>query len=188
MGQMAGATRILTAIVEGRESATHELLPLVYAELRALAAQHLQQERQDHTLQPTALVHEAYLRMIDQSCQDWKSRAHFFAVASVMIRRILVDHARARATRKRGGDRQRVSLDSAQSGQPDQPDEIDVLALDEAMIALRALNERQCRVVELRYFGGLSVEETAHVLEISPATVKSDFRLARAWLRHRLED
>ena len=181
-------TGILNDLSGGDETAADRLLPLVYDELRRLATHCLQQERPGHTLQPTALVHEAYLRLIDQTRTDWTGRAHFRAVASTMIRRILVDHARTRDRHKRGGGRERVSLDVAAASFDVVPDDVDLIALDEALDQLGELNERQRRVVELRYFGGLGVEEAAHVLGISPSTVKTDWRLARAWLKQRLQD
>jgi RNA polymerase sigma factor (TIGR02999 family) len=142
----------------------------------------MSKERRDHTLQPTALVHEAYLRLIDSTGIDWKGRAHFFAVAALQMRRVLVEHARARRAKKRGGTR--VTLDEAIAPAPD--DVLDVLALDEALTRLAGRSERQCRVVELRFFAGLSVKETAFVMGISETTVKEQWRLARARLRREL--
>ncbi len=178
-------TQILVDLGNGDRSAAKRLMPLVYDELRGLAARYMQQERAEHTLQATAIVHEAYLRLIDQSRVDWKGRAHFFAVAAEMIRRVLVDHARAHDAAKRGGGARKVSLtDSA--GAPEGPD-IELLCLDAALDELGRLKERHRKVVELRFFGGLNIEETAQVLEVSPQTVRSDWRLARAWLRQHLD-
>ncbi len=160
-------------------------MPLVYDELRGLAQRYMQQERADHTLQATALVNEAYMRLIDQSRVDWKGRAHFFSVAAEMVRRVLVDHARKHHAAKRGGGARKVSLTDS-VGALEDPD-IDLMALDEVLEELGRLNERHGKVVELRFFGGLSVEETAHVLEVTPRTVRSDWRMARTWMRQRLE-
>jgi len=161
---------------EGRRDSANVLLALVYDELRRIARQYLRKERSDHTLQPTALVHEAYMKLIDISDVSWQDRAHFFAVASNVMRHILVDHARARATDKRGGEAQRIALEDAVE-LSDAPD-IDLLALDEAMRQLAAFDEQQSKIVELRFFGGLTIEETAHVLGISPATVKREWTMA----------
>ena len=175
--------RLLTAAAEGDPSAASELMPLIQEELRALAARALLKERPDHTLQPTALVNEAYLRLVDQTRVEWKSRAHFLSLAAAMIRRILVDHARSRGAAKRGHGT-RKPLDEETPGHL--PLDESLLDLDEALGQLHELHERQARVVELRFFGGLSVEETAKVLETSPRTVKGDWRVARAWLHDRL--
>ncbi len=178
-------TRCLKSLGEGRASAVEELMPLVYEELRGLAAARLAAERSDHTLQPTALVHEAYLRLVGQQDANWKGRAHFFAVAAQAIRRILIDHARRHGAVKRGAGR-RVTL----SGVDDLPDrsDVDVVALDDALNRLAENSERQARVVELRFFGGLSVEQAAQVLEVSPGTIKGDWRFARAWLAQQLDE
>ncbi len=178
-------TRILLELGKGDESAASKLLPLVYDELRGLAGHYMQLERPNHTLQPTALVNEAYLKLVDQSRVNWRNRAHFLAVAAEVIRRILVDHARGKAAAKRGGGQRRVPLDLAEPGDPPTGD-VDLLALDDALTHLGELSERQLRVVELRFFGGLKVEETAHVLDVSEATVKNDWRVARAWLAREL--
>ncbi len=180
-------TRILLELGKGDESAANRLLPLVYDELRGLAAHYMQQERRNHTLQPTALVNEAYLRLVDQSRVNWRNRAHFFAVAAEVIRRILVDHARQKAAAKRGGGQPHFPLDVAEPADT-ATGPVDLLALDDALRRLDELSERQRRVVELRFFGGLSVQETAHVLDVSEATVKNDWRVARAWLARELED
>jgi RNA polymerase sigma factor (TIGR02999 family) len=177
-------TRLLLAWNGGDEAALAQLMPLVYAELRRLARRHLRGERGGHTLQTTALVNEAYLRLIDAGQVRWQNRAHFFAVSARLIRRILVDNARARDTRKRGGAARRVALDEALvvGCEPDD----DLMALDEALRALTDLDARKGQVVELRFFGGLTVEESAEVLQVSPETVRRDWRLARAWLHRRL--
>jgi RNA polymerase sigma factor (TIGR02999 family) len=178
------ATLELTRLSGGDPQAVSELMPLVYTQLRALAAAHLRQERPDHTLQPTAIIHEVYLKLVDQTRVNWKDRAHFFAVAAEAIRRILIDHSRGKKAAKRRppGERVTVSaeLDAADSSR------IDLLGLDEALQRLSALSPRQAKVVELRFFGGLSNEETASVLNVSEGTVKGDWRLARAWLEREL--
>ncbi|MFO0829353.1 MAG: ECF-type sigma factor [Phycisphaerales bacterium] len=179
------ATAILEALNRGDSSAANRLLPLVYDELRSLASQWMRRERVDHTLQPTALVHEAYIRLIDQSKTDWTSRAHFMAVAAKTIRNVLVDHARRAKADKRGGARHRTTLHDelkAQAGRND----VDLLALEEALEKLQALHPRQAKVVELRFFGGLSLEETAHVLDVARSTVADDWMIARAWLSREL--
>ena len=177
---------LLEPASSGDEIAAKKLLPLVYAELRARAASHLAKERPSHTLQPTALVHEAFLRLVDQTRVDWRGRTHFFAVASEMIRRILVDHARMHGASKRGGGASRVELDENAVSSGTSPTTVDLIALDDALAELRRLSHRQAQVVELKFFGGLSVEETAQVLDVSERTVKGDWRVARAWLRQRL--
>lgn len=159
---------------------------MVYSELRRLAGNYLRRERRDHTLQPTALVNEAYLKLIDQKTARWQNRAQFFGVAAQLMRRILVDHARQRHADKRGGsDQQRLSITNAERlvKQP----EVDLLALHEALNELKALDPQQERIVELRFFGGLSIEETAEVLGVGHATVERDWKMARAWLRRKLE-
>jgi RNA polymerase sigma factor (TIGR02999 family) len=170
----------------GNARAADRLLPLVYDELRALAARMLAAERPDHTLPPTALVHEAYVRMIDQSRANWVNRAHFCAVAAGIIRRILVDHARAHQAAKRGGDRARLDITDMEA--PAQASSVDLLALDELLDQLERLNPRHRRVIELRFFGGMTLDETARVLGVSPETVKLDWRAARAWLQVRLKE
>jgi RNA polymerase sigma factor (TIGR02999 family) len=185
MPASAQTTQILIDLSKGKPSAASRLMPLVYEELRALAARYMERERPGHTLQATALVNEAYLKLIDQSRVDWKGRAHFFAVAAETIRRILVDHARQHLAAKRGGSARRMTLSDATG--PPEADPIDLLDLDEGLDQLGELNERHRRAVELRFFGGLSVDETAHVLEVSPQTVGSDWRMARAWLRQHLD-
>ncbi len=180
-------TQTLQKAAGGSHEAVADLMPLVYSELRAIAGKQLQRERRNHTLQATALANEAYLRMVDQKDVDWKGRAHFLAVAAEVIRRILVDHARKKCAAKRGGGAVQVTLTLADILQPsgDQK-EVDLLALDEAMRELAELSDRQARVVELRFFGGLSVEETAYTLGVSGRTIKGDWRVAKAWLRKRL--
>ena len=179
-------TNILKRASDGDESAVNRLLPLVYDELRALAESYLQHERPDHTLQATALVHEAYVRLIKQEEVEWQNRAHFFAVAAQAIRRILVDHARAHEREKRGGGRRRVGLDESVAAAPGR--DLDLLALDEALEKLTRLSERQARIVELRFFGGLSLNEVAAFLGVSPRTVDGDWSMARAWLRRALQE
>lgn len=168
----------------GDEEALHRLLPLVYEELRRVARRHLRGERPDHTLQTTALIHEAYLRLIDQGAVEARDHSHFVALTSHLMRQILVDHARARLAKKRdGGYRVTLAEDLAVA----QPGEIDVLAVDEALGRLAGLDVQQARVVELRYFGGLSIRETSEVLGVSEATVKRDWATARAWLHREIE-
>jgi RNA polymerase sigma factor (TIGR02999 family) len=178
-------TRLLLAWNQGDQSAIERLMPLVYDELRRLAERHFRRERVGHTLQPTAVVHEAYFRLVDQTRVTWKNRGHFFAVASQAMRRILVDYARARAADKRGGGEKRVTLASAEAS-PEPADELDLLALDEALTRLKGLDGAQAQIVELRFFGGLSIEETAEALETSASSVKREFRSARAWLYREL--
>lgn len=177
-------TQLLLAWSDGDRGALEKLAPLVYEELRRLARRYMAGERAGHTLQTTALVNEAYLRLIDGSQVRWQNRAHFFAVSAQSMRRILVDFARAKRNLKRGGGAEQVSLDEALVVSPERG--ADLLALDEALERLAALNPRQGRVVELRYFGGLSEEEVAEVLRVSPRTVRSDWSLARAWLYREL--
>jgi RNA polymerase sigma-70 factor (ECF subfamily) len=177
-------TRLLVAWSDGDEQALAALMPLVYDELRRLAHRHLGRERADHTLQTTALVHEAYLRLVDQKEPRWRNRAHFLAIASQMMRRILVDYARARGFAKRGGGAWRAPLDEAMVVSDERA--ADVVALDEALKALAQFDERKSRMVELRFFGGLSIEETAEVLGVSPGTVMRDWTLAKAWLQREI--
>jgi RNA polymerase sigma factor (TIGR02999 family) len=177
-------TQLLLAWSQGDRSALDQLIPLVYDELRRLAKHYLGQEGRGHTLQTTALVNEAYLRLIDASQVRWQNRAHFFAVSAQLMRRVLVDFARSHQQLKRGGDAHRVPLDEALMMSEERG--ADLVALDEALSALSAIDGRQSQVVELRFFGGLSVEETAEVLKISPTTVRRDWTLARAWLHREL--
>jgi len=179
-------TQILKKATSGDDSAVRRLMPLVYDELRALAESYLRQERSDHTLQATALVHEAYVRLIKQEDVEWQNRAHFFAVAAQAIRRILVDHARARGRGKRGGGLQRVRLDENVAVLEER--DLDLVALDESMEKLARLHERQARIVELRFFGGLTLKEVGEFLGVSPRTVDGDWRMARAWLRRELRE
>jgi RNA polymerase sigma factor (TIGR02999 family) len=178
-------TVFLKAWSGGDRAAADRLMQLVYGEMRRLAASYLRHQRSDHTLQPTALVHEAYLKLIDVSQVDWQDRAHFFAVAAQTMRHILVDHARAIAADKRGGGAQKIALEDVVSLSSERQD-VDLLALDEALQKLAEQDATQSRIVELRFFGGLTVEETAEVLRISPATVKREWATARAWLFRRI--
>jgi RNA polymerase sigma factor (TIGR02999 family) len=181
MGPSAGdVTRLLEEIRGGNQRAESELVPLVYDELRRLAAHYMRQERPDHTLQATALVHEAYLRLVKQREVSWQSKAHFFAIAGGLMRRILVDHARAHSRRKRGGTQQRVSLDEAPLFPEGRSEEL--IDLDKALTRLAEEQPRQSQIVELRFFAGLSVDEIAALLKISGKTVKRDWSVARAWL------
>jgi len=179
-----GVTRLLLAWSDGDKSAMDQLMPLVYGELRRLAKQHMRRERAGHTLQTTALIHEAYLRLIDASQVRLENRRHFFAVASRLMRQALVDLARERGSLKRGGAAERVSLDEALTVSSQRDDEF--LALDEALCALAEFDARKSKVVEMRFFGGLSVEETAEALDVSVETVHRDWRLARSWLLRKL--
>lgn len=175
-------TLLLAGIKGGNSEALPKLIPLLYNDLRRLAAHCLRTERGGHTLQPTALVHEAYLRLMDQTRAGWQNKAQFMAVAAQLMRRILVDYARERLAAKRGGGPARVDLDAVDAGGAIDVSE-EVLAVDEALARLAALDPQQARVVELRYFGGMTVEETAEALDISPRTVKRDWAMAKAWLR-----
>jgi RNA polymerase sigma factor (TIGR02999 family) len=177
-------TELLCRWSAGDADAPEKLMPLVYQELRGLARQYLQRERGDHTLQPTALVHEAYLRMVDQSRVQWKNRAQFFGVAAQLMRRILVDHARAHVAAKRGGQAERISLDEAQISPEARAAEL--LELDEALSELAVVDVRKSRVVELRFFGGLNIEETAEAMGVNAATVRRDWTVAKTWLHHRI--
>ena len=176
-------TVLLRAVGNGDSQAPSRLLEVVYDDLRRLAGAYMQSERPEHTLQATALVHEAYLRLVDWKNVDWESRAQFFAVAAQVMRRILVDHARARKMQKRVGG-QKVALDQAVSFANNE--DLDVLALEEALVALEKLDSRQAKIVELRFFGGLSIEETAHVLNTSPTTVKREWTFAKSWFQREL--
>ena len=177
-------TELLVGYGRGDKEALDQLMPIVYEELRRQAARYLRREQAGHTLQTTALIHEAYVRLVDQRNVQWQNRAHFFGIAAQMMRRILVDHARTKKRAKRGGSDVRVSLAEATIAAKDQ--ELDVVALDEALERLAQLDEQQSRVVELRFFSGLTVEETAEVLGISKATVKRDWSMAKAWLHREL--
>lgn len=177
-------TRLLVNWSNGDAQALDQLTPLVYAELRRLAGRYLRRERPDHTLQSTALVHEAYMRLIDQRSVHWQNRAHFFGVAAQLIRRILVDHARAHHAAKRGAHAPKLSLDEALAVPGGR--DLDLLSLDDALEGLAKLDPQQSRIVELRFFAGLSIEETAEVVGVSPATVKREWSSAKAWLYREL--
>jgi RNA polymerase sigma factor (TIGR02999 family) len=183
-GETSETTELLRAWARGEPAALDQLTPRVYRELRRLAGRFMQNEKTGRTIQATALVHEAYLRLIDVTNVDWQHRAHFFAVSARIMRNILLDTARARSAAKRGGNQPHVNLDEipdflGQGGS-------DLIALDEALNALAAIDPRRARVIELRFFGGLSLEETAEVLNVAPITVMRDARLARAWLKREL--
>ena len=179
---MNDVTRVLSAIEQGDPKATEQLLPLVYDELRKLAAQKLAQEKPGQTLQATALVHEAYMRLVDRdTAQRWDSRGHFFAAAAEAMRRILVENARRKAGPKAGGDRQRVDLDAIEP--PIEGPRVELIALDEALTVLEAKDRRKADVVRLRFFAGLSIEQTAQALGISAATANNDWSYAKSWLR-----
>jgi RNA polymerase sigma factor (TIGR02999 family) len=173
-------TLLLKRCSAGDQNALGELVPLIYDELHRLAASFLRRERPDHTLQTTALVHEAYLRMVDQHNTHWKERGHFFTVAAEMMRRILIDHARRHKAVKRGGPLTKVSLDEATIFTPEQSQNL--LLLDGLLTRLAVIDPQEARIIELRFFGGLSVEETADVMDISPTTVKREWSIARKWL------
>jgi RNA polymerase sigma-70 factor (ECF subfamily) len=173
-------TQLLMDWSSGNKAAHDELLPLVYDELRRLARRYMRREGPGHSLQTTGLVNEAYLRLVDQKNVRWQNRAHFFGIAAQLMRRILVDHARARHRVKRGGGTLQVSLHEAEAISPESS--TDLLALDEALVRLAEVDGRKSRIVELRFFGGLSIEETAEVLQVSPGTVMHDWTLAKAWL------
>jgi RNA polymerase sigma-70 factor, ECF subfamily len=177
-------TQLLAEWSEGNQSALDELYPLVYEELHRLARRYMSRERKGHTLQTTALINEAYVRLVDQKNVRWANRSHFFAISAQIMRRILIDHARRQAYAKRGGGAKQVSLEEAAIVAPDQASEL--VRLDEALKTLAKLDERRCHVVELRYFGGLSNEEIAAVLKVSENTVTRDWNLARAWLYQHL--
>lgn len=177
-------TLLLAEWAKGNERALDELTPLVYKELRQLAASYLRKERKSHTLQPTALVHEAYLRLVKQRNPSWQDRSHFFGVAARLMRQILVDHARRRQAIKRAA--LKVSLEDAVSFQEERRG--DLVALDAALNALEKIDPRKCKAVELRYFGGLSMEEVARALDVSPVTVRRDLRMAEAWLQCEIQN
>jgi RNA polymerase sigma factor (TIGR02999 family) len=177
-------TELLVGYGRGDKEALDKLMPVVYDELRRQAARYLRREQAGHTLQTTALIHEAYVRLVDQRNVQWQNRAHFFGIAAQMMRRILVDHARTKKRAKRGGSDVKVSLADATVAVKGQ--DLDVVALDEALTRLAEIDEQQSRVVELRFFSGLTVEETAEVMGISAATVKRDWSMAKAWLHREL--
>jgi RNA polymerase sigma factor (TIGR02999 family) len=178
-------TEMLRQWSGGKTEVMDDLLPLIYEELRRRAAAYLRRERPNHTLQPTALVHEAYLRLIDQRQDNWASRDHFFAIAAQAMRRILVDHARGRHRQKRGGSNEDLPLEDALLAAADESN-VDLIALDEAMKRLAKLDPQQERIVELRYFGGLSLDEAANALSISRATAARDWQVAKAWLHREM--
>jgi RNA polymerase sigma factor (TIGR02999 family) len=180
LGNRENVTNLLVDWGNGNRAALDEMLPLLYDELKRLASYYLRHERVGHTLQTTALVHEAYMRLVDQQRVNWKNRAQFLGLAAEMMRRILVNHARDRAAAKRGGGAQRISLSALHEG-TDPPD-IELIALDQALTDLAALDPRKSRIVELKFFGGLTTEETAEVLNISHGTVEKELLLARSWL------
>lgn len=179
-------TQLLAEWSDGNQSALDELYPLVYDELHRLARRYMSRERKGHTLQTTALINEAYVRLVDQKNVHWANRSHFFAISAQIMRRILIDHARRHAYAKRGGGAQQVSLDEAAAVTSGIGSEL--IRLDEALKALAQLDERRCHVVELRYFGGLSNEEIAGVLKVSENTVTRDWNMARAWLYQQLAE
>jgi len=184
MSSSEEVTQLLVAWSDGNQAALDQLMPLIYRELRRLARRRLGSEKADHTLQTTALVHEAYLRLVGQKATQWQNRAHFFAIAAQMMRRILVDYARSRRYTKRGGGAQKVSFEEnmAVSSRA-----AAVIALDEALTTLAEIDPRKSKMIELRFFGGLSIEETAKVLGVSPGTIKRDWTLAKAWLQHEID-
>jgi RNA polymerase sigma factor (TIGR02999 family) len=176
----ADVTQLLVSWSLGNQAALDELMPLVYGELRRLAAAYLRRERPDHTLQSTALVHEAFLKLVNQREVEWRNRAHFYGIAAQMIRRILVDYARSHHAEKRGSGAIKLALDEALAV-PERKD-MDLLGLNDALEQLAEMDPRQNRIVELRFFAGLSIEETAEVMQLSPATIKREWNSARAWL------
>ena len=181
---MSNVTAILQELRNGNPKAADRLLPLVYEELRARAGAHFRHQGADHTLQPTALVHEAYLKLIDQTEIEWKDRAHFLALAATAMRQVLIDHARAKNAEKRGGAWKRVTLQG--QGSAAGIGELDVIALDEALQKLENIDSRQARVVELRFYAGLSVSDAAEVIGVSARTVELDWKMAKAWLSREL--
>ena len=184
----AEVTQILKAHVAGDREAKDRLLPLIYEDLKALAAKYMRGERPGHSLEPTMLAHDAFMRLVDHDQIDWQDRTHFFALAATTVRRLLVDHARARQAEKRGGDAQRVSLnDRDRSACHESPDPVAILSLHEAIEKLKASHPRQALLVDMRFFGGLTVEETAQALGVSKDTAKADWRLARTWLNRELK-
>ena len=186
MSEPTDLTELLTDVTLGNREAVNRLTPIVYDALREMASGFMRRERQDHTLQATALVHEAYHKLVDQTRVNWRNRAHFFAVAAQSMRRILVDHARRRAGLKHGGGRARLSLDEGLIAEYEQA--VDLTALNEALEKLAARDPVQARIVEMRFFAGLSVNETAEVVGMSPSTVEREWRCARVWLHQVLSD
>ncbi|MBK8150546.1 MAG: sigma-70 family RNA polymerase sigma factor [Acidobacteria bacterium] len=183
---MHDVTLLLREMTDGNDRAPEVLLPLVYDELKRLASGYMRNEREGHTRQTTALVHEADVRLADWKNAGWQNRAHFFAVAAQMMRKILVDYARRHRSAKRGSGAPRIALDEAITFAAER--DLDLFALDEALTQLADLDERQCRIIELRFFGGLTIDETAEVMKLSPATVKNEWTMARTWLYSRLKD
>lgn len=185
LNNAAGVTSLLSSWTEGDRGALDELVSLVHHELHAIAARHLRGERQEHTLQATALVNEAWIRLVGQNSVTWQNRAHFFGVAAGIMRRILVDHARRKQADKRGGGAETIVLDENIDWSDER--DVNIVALDDALQVLAAVDPQQSKVIELRFFAGLSVEETAEVLGVSPTTVKREWRMARAWLLRELD-
>jgi RNA polymerase sigma factor (TIGR02999 family) len=185
MNEATDVTALLLAWSAGDAGARSRLIDAVYEELRRVARGHLRRERPDHSLAPTALVHEAYMKLVDQRRVQWQNRAHFFAIAAQVMRRVLVDHARSRAAAKRGGGGSVMSLHEDDARTP--PLDVDILALDRALEKLALVDPRQSRLVELRFFAGLTVDETAAAIDVAPITVKRDWALARAWLFRELQ-
>ena len=181
MPEKSDITQLLKKAQAGDKAALDRALPIVYEELRRVAARQLKNERGDHTLQPTALVHEAYLRLLEQTEVDWHNRTHFFSIAAEMMRRILVNYAIQRSAKKRGDGATPLSLDDADSFGKEQ--DLDLIALDQALKNLAEIDKDAARIVELRFFGGLTIEETAEVLGVSDSTVKREWRTAKAWLK-----
>ncbi|MHC5114296.1 MAG: ECF-type sigma factor [Planctomycetota bacterium] len=184
--QQENITRLLNAAAEGDSGVGAEIMPIVYDELRALAGAYFRHERDNHTLQPTALVHEAYMRLVDETSVRWESRNHFFAVAARVMRNLLVNHAVGKGRAKRGGGWRQVALEAV-DGRGDDRDVLDIIALDDALSKLEELDERKARLVELRFFAGLSSDDAADVLDIARSTAAEDWRLARAWLRREIK-
>jgi RNA polymerase sigma factor (TIGR02999 family) len=181
-GPAPDVTQLLSKWSSGDQAALDQLLPMVYGELHRLAAAYLRRERSNHTLQSTALVHEAFMRMVHQQDVQWKNRAHFFAICAQMIRRILVDYARSQHAEKRGSGAVKLALDDAMAVPQAPATDVDLLGLNDALDRLAEMDERQSRIVELRFFAGLSIEETAEVMHLSPASIKREWQTARAWL------
>lgn len=179
-------TMLIRASATGRPEDTDRLMAAIYDDLKRLAASQLKQERPEHTLHPTALVHEAYIRLVNQRTAEWNDRLHFFSIAARIIRRILIDHARERQALKRGGGRRAISIEPDQVASPER--DLDLVALDEALEELAELSERQARIVELRFFGGLTIPEIAAALSIGSRSVDREWQAARAWLFHRLSE
>ncbi len=179
-------TALLRGIRNANQDAVEELVPLLYNDLRHMAAHYLRRERRDHTLQPTALVHEVYLRLLDQKDVQWQNRSHFFGVAAQLMRRILVDYARSHHAAKRGGALPKIPLEQVIVASKERASEL--VTLDETLTRLVSIDPQQARIVELRVFGGLTVEETAELLDVSPATVKRDWTMAKAWLRREISN